>query len=159
MTEIKSCSRCSLGFFPVHGNQRLCPTCRAKSRRRGWRPNASYGTRRCDLCGIEYTASVASHRFCRTCAKRADKLRAQKYATPTHRGLRQAARPLVATGQVRCARGSECKWAEWVDGERIGGFIRPGQAWDLGHPDGESPGGPEHAACNRAAPSRMRGGR
>jgi hypothetical protein len=36
--------------------------------------------------------------------------------------------------------------------------IEPGEAWDLGHPDAENElGGPEHAACNRAAPSRLRG--
>jgi hypothetical protein len=37
----------------------------------------------------------------------------------------------------------------------VGGFIHPGEAWDLGHADGESPGGPEHAVCNRSAGARM----
>jgi hypothetical protein len=61
----------------------------------------------------------------------------------------------VAGGRIRCARGAACKFAEVVDGRKVGGFIAPDTAWDLGHPDGESTGGPEHAACNRAAPSRL----
>ena len=48
--------------------------------------------------------------------------------------------PAVASGSVRCARGAACRFAE---GE-LGGFIRPGQEWDLGHADGESVGGVEH---------------
>lgn len=59
----------------------------------------------------------------------------------------------VATGLVRCARGAACRFAE---GE-LGGFIRPGALWDLGHADGESVGGPEHRECNRSAPQRLRG--
>jgi hypothetical protein len=57
----------------------------------------------------------------------------------------------VNGGGVRCARGPFCKFAELVDGLLIGGLIRPGQAWDLGHRDGQSLGGPEHAVCNRQA--------
>jgi hypothetical protein len=37
----------------------------------------------------------------------------------------------------------------------LGGFIRPGEKWQLGHADGESIGGPEHVACNAGAPSRL----
>ncbi len=47
---------------------------------------------------------------------------------------------------MRCARGAACKRAEFVDGELVGGFIGPGERWHLGHPDGESVGGPEHVA-------------
>jgi hypothetical protein len=34
--------------------------------------------------------------------------------------------------------------------------IERGQRWDLGHPDGEVLGGPEHASCNRSAGARLR---
>jgi hypothetical protein len=56
---------------------------------------------------------------------------------------------------VRCARGAACRFAEGG----LGGLIRPGQAWDLGHADGESVGGPEHRECNRGAPQRLKGWR
>jgi hypothetical protein len=64
--------------------------------------------------------------------------------------------PLVAQGWVRCARGAGCRRAEIVDGTIVGGLIEPGEKWHLGHPDGESVGGPEHEACNTGAPSRLR---
>jgi hypothetical protein len=38
----------------------------------------------------------------------------------------------------------------------MGGLIKPWQAWDLGHPDSESLGGPEHEVCNRGASSRLK---
>lgn len=57
--------------------------------------------------------------------------------------------PVVASGTVRCARGAACRFAEFVDGRLVGGFIEAGSDWDLGHPDGVSVGGPEHAVCNR----------
>ena len=37
----------------------------------------------------------------------------------------------------------------------LGGFILPGQAWDLGYIDAESHGGPEHQECNRAGAARL----
>jgi hypothetical protein len=57
----------------------------------------------------------------------------------THRALRKWLAPLVATGQMRCAR--------------CGGLIVPGTPFDLGHADGDRTGyhGLEHAACNRGA--------
>lgn len=61
--------------------------------------------------------------------------------------------PIVAAGNVRCARGSECFYRE---GDQ-GGLIRPGQPWDLGHVDGGGPhdyAGPEHRRCNRATAGR-----
>ena len=79
-----------------------------------------------------------------------------KYARPEHRGTRRMLAPVVASGSIRCARGAACRRREEVDGEFVGGLIRAGERWDLGHPDGESPGGPEHASCNRGAPSRLR---
>ncbi len=81
-----------------------------------------------------------------------------RYDNPQHRGLRAAYVAPVTQGIVRCARGSDCKHAEMVAGRRLGGFIRPGQAWDLGHDD-HHPGryaGPEHAECNRATAGRRK---
>ena len=60
-----------------------------------------------------------------------------------------------AAGGVRCARGAACKWAE----NGLGGFILPGQSWDLDHADAALPGlyiGASHSSCNRAAPSLRR---
>jgi hypothetical protein len=62
----------------------------------------------------------------------------------------------VASGLVRCARGSACRRAEVVDGELVGGLIKSWESWDMGHPDTESACGPEHSACNRGAPSLLR---
>jgi hypothetical protein len=60
-----------------------------------------------------------------------------------HQSLRKRLAPLVASGQVRCAR--------------CGKVILPGTPWDLGH-TGDRTGyhGAEHAGCNRGA-SRMGG--
>ena len=61
-----------------------------------------------------------------------------------HRALRKRLAPLVASGQMRCAR--------------CGEVILPGTPFDLGHADGDRTRyhGLEHAACNRGA-SRMGG--
>ena len=74
----------------------------------------------------------------------------QRYGGARHRLTRKMLEPFVAAGLARCARGAACRFSE---GE-LGGFIQPGEPWDLGHPDGESAGGPEHAVCNRGAPHR-----
>jgi hypothetical protein len=69
---------------------------------------------------------------------------------------------IVAGGRVRCARGSDCRFAVRVDGRMVGGLIDPGEPWDLGHDDFDRSrvSGPEHRACNRAtAPRRVRGSR
>ena len=60
-------------------------------------------------------------------------------------------------GSSAARRGAACKWAEWVDGELVGGLIEPGTPWHLGHPDGEGApvASPEHRICNVAAPSRL----
>ena len=49
---------------------------------------------------------------------------------------------------MRCARGAACQYAEDVEGVRVGGLIHPGEAWDLGHADGESVGGVQ-PSCRR----------
>jgi hypothetical protein len=103
------------------------------------------------VCGSERPPHVLlpSHERQANAAKNA-----ALYSTPAHKARRRRLEPIVQTGTVRCARGASCKLAELVDGVLVGGFIRG--EWDLGHPDGESAGGPEHRACNRAAPMRHR---
>ena len=105
---------------------------------------------------MPYQARAENQRYCsKRCKDRAKPAAmSAKYAHPSHRLGRKAWGRAVASGLVRCARGRACKWAELVDGELVGGFIRG--PWDLGHPDGESVGGPEHRACNRATAGRRR---
>lgn len=64
------------------------------------------------------------------------------YGWEDHVKPRQAAAPLVATGNVKC----------W----RCGQFIGQDEPWDLGHDDTDRSKyrGPEHVACNRATASR-----
>jgi hypothetical protein len=77
---------------------------------------------------------------------------------PKYNGVHQTTRarlvPVVAGGTVRCARGAACRYAEVVDGVMVGGLIRAGERWDLGHADHDSVGGPEHRYCNQTAPHR-----
>jgi hypothetical protein len=70
----------------------------------------------------------------------------------THQQRRDHWKLHVATGTVRCGRGSNCRHAELIDGQLIGGLIQPDDAWDLGHDDHDRSRyiGPEHADCNRA---------
>jgi hypothetical protein len=156
MAEPRPCKRCGGRFYPHSGRVRLCPDCRVGRR---WHPaGTTFGRRRCDRCGRDSQARAQTQRYCsRRCGSKA-RQRAEKllYNNPVHRGTRRALVPAVATGTVRCARGAYCKFAEWVDGEQVGGFIRPGEPWHLGHPDEESAGGPEHRRCNTGAPSRLR---
>jgi len=155
---MKPCSRCGQLFRAIHGNQLYCPSCRMKrTPRAGLRYTTSVlGRRTCVYCGRRYEARADNQRFCsQRCKDRAKPAAVKaKYAQPSHRLGRRGWNPLVASGRVRCARGAACREAEWVDGELVGGIIRG--PWDLGHPAGESRGGPECRACNRAAPSRLR---
>ena len=61
-----------------------------------------------------------------------------------HQRLRARFGPLVAAGEVYCAR--------------CGRLIPPGAAWDLGHIDGDKTRytGPEHQDCNRKAGAQQR---
>ena len=113
----------------------------------------TFGERRCARCWREFQAVAENQRFCsprcRWLARQRDEA---KYARPAHRGTRKRLAPIVAQGWVRCARGAACRRAEFVDGALLGGFIEPGEAWHLGHPDGESVGGPEHVALQYRRP-------
>ncbi len=75
-----------------------------------------------------------------------------------HQAKRRAAARLVASGAARCARGADCFYAELVDGKLVGGLIKPGEPFDLGHDDVDRSkySGPEHRRCNRATAGRRR---
>src|SRR6478672_9896226 len=61
-----------------------------------------------------------------------------------HQKIRKALEPLVATGDMTCAR--------------CGEPIRPGTPWDLGHDDYDRSvwSGPEHRRCNRRTAARRK---
>jgi hypothetical protein len=156
---MKPCGRCGQLFRAIHGNQLYCSSCRMKRPsvgRRRYTTATSLGRRICVYCGRAYEARADNQRYCsQRCKDQAKPAEVKaKYARPSHRLGRQAWASAVATGHVRCARGVDCKHAERIHGELVGGFIRG--PWDLGHRDGESSGGPEHRDCNRGAPSRLR---
>ena len=155
MAALKYCVECGRVYVPTSNRQKFCPRCRFKA---APRPGTTYGTRMCVVCGGTFEARAHNQRFCgKRCAGLASRpKRRAKYEHPAHRARRRMLEPVVAMGMTRCARGAACKFAEFVDGFRVGGYIVAGAAWDLGHPDGESAGGPEHSICNRGAPSRHR---
>jgi RNA polymerase subunit RPABC4/transcription elongation factor Spt4 len=93
-----------------------------------WRP--------CLDCGVV----VENRRRCPPCESRRNCQRDAKRGTSSQRGYgadhkaeRAAWEPIVQAGAVVCRRCHE--------------LIRPGQAWDLGHP---VPKAPEHTLCNRS---------
>ena len=126
---MKPCSRCGQPFRVIHGNQRYCGSCRSKRSPTGkhrYTTTASFGRRVCVYCGRPYEARAENQRVCsQRCKDRAKPAAVKaKYARPSHRLGRRAWAHAVASGLVRCARGRACKWAEWVDGELVGGIIR-----------------------------------
>jgi hypothetical protein len=128
---MKSCSRCSRGFFPAPGNSTLCGSCKAGRReelrlRRG--VTRTFGERRCDRCWREFVAVAENQRYCSArCKSLARRRDDAKYARPEHRGARRVWAGVVAGGSVRCARGAACRRREFVDGQLVGGFIDPGE--------------------------------
>ena len=156
---LKVCERCHRRYAPRSNRQRWCRACRPEvDIRRGGSGGVWLGfvpeERSCACCGRSFMARAAHQRFCcEWCRSRtprpaeAEAARRLKYGTRVHARLRKAWAPRVATGTVRCARGAECVFA--VGG--VAGFILPGQAWDLGHVDGDPSRyqGPEHRRCNR----------
>lgn len=69
-----------------------------------------------------------------------------------HQQLRLDWKPAVDAGEVQCRR---APYGLCVADDPV---IRPGEPWDLGHPDHECPAptAPEHRLCNRGAPRRRR---
>lgn len=140
MAGVKSCADCGREFVTSSNRQLRCNPCRfgtAPPSTRGRRP------RICPVDGRSFLGRNVNHRFCsKRCASIAARpVRKAKYENAAHRDGRRALEPIVALGRTPCVR--------------CGRLILPGEPWDLGHPDEESPGGPEHAHCNRGAPARL----
>lgn len=154
MEGFRPCKRCSTPFRVIHGNMRLCEACRS-GRPSSLRPGVTrtFGVRRCDVCWREFTALAENQRYCGSRCKGQVRvgIDRRRYANPQHRGARKRWVPVVATGRVRCRRGSSCKFAEFIDGQFVGGLIPPGR-FHLGHFDGEGDPvtAPEHVECNTA---------
>ena len=144
--DYTACKRCGRLFRAIY----CSPWCRRP--RPPARRLVASEPRWCELCSREYMPTVWHQRFCSAaCGVRVrDAVDRVRYRDQQRQ--RAVWRARVATGEVRCARGAACRFAE---GE-LGGLIRPGQPWDLGHPDGESTGGAEHRFCNRSAPQRLK---
>lgn len=68
-----------------------------------------------------------------------------------HKAERAEWEPHVAAGTVQCRRGDQCLEDEVL--------IRPGEPWDLGHPDFvcSAPTAPEHRRCNRSTRTHLAG--
>ena len=98
--------------------------------------------RPCLGCG-QLIASGSRCPACRALVERARGSRQQRGYDATHEAERKRLAPIVAAGQVSCAR--------------CGLLIEPGAAWDLDHlPDRSGYLGPAHQRCNRAAASNGR---
>ena len=156
---IRRVCACGAAFYARSGKQKFCSLgCPA---RRGSRPSKfaalDVPERWCERCGRPFVPRALNQRFCsKGCRYAARRYPSQRY-DGLHKRRRAIAAELVAEGDVRCARGAGCRFAELVDGVLVGGLILPWQRWDLGHPDGQSVGGPEHRECNRATAGRRRG--
>jgi hypothetical protein len=157
---MRVCEGCGRDYSPRSGKQRFCalgcPGRGKPSRPRGRVPSlrqSSVPERVCARpgCGKRFLPRGGHHRFCSELCRELVRrpLERETYAGQKRERARWAS--IVAGGGVRCARGAACRFAE---GE-LGGFLHRGEPWQLGHPDGESVGGPEHVACNAGAPSRL----
>ena len=163
--RVRQDPRCRECDGPVpNGHRWYCDQCRARIRARrrarvrkgrGWNGFVPE-SRRCagPGCTVTFVAHAPHAKFCSNVCHE----RARRRANPElrgydseHRRLRKSWEPRVAGGRVRCARGADCECAEVVAGVRVGGLIRPGDLWDLGHDDLDRSRyvGPEHARCNR----------
>jgi hypothetical protein len=131
------------------GRCRICKLCEAERER----PARTVDVRLC-ATGCGRPAITTRHRYCGQCRQEAyarqSKLallreRDRRRPSTTERGYgashvatRRRLAPIVATGEVCCAR--------------CGQRILAGEPWDLGHVDGDRTryAGPEHRRCNRA---------
>jgi hypothetical protein len=163
---MKRCERCNQEFVGRSNRAKWCRACRPlvevereaekksrRARRVSWSARSKWVPveRRCG-CGEVFVASAPHARYCLRCRALT---RLAKYGPGSnHAQSRDRWVPIVATGTVRCRRGADCLYS--VNG--LGGFILPGQKWDLGHVDGNPslPASPEHLRCNRATASRRR---
>lgn len=146
---MRDCSACGRPFTPANGKVKRCRACRFP-KGTPWR-GTTYGMRACAHCGRYFLAKSWNAVYCcRAHKDAASRSTRHLYDNPQHRALRRSLKPVVALGETRCARGAECVYAETVDGELVGGFIKPGEQWDLDHGDnGVGYRGPSHRRCNR----------
>jgi hypothetical protein len=161
---MRICEGCGRAYVPRSGKQRFCAI-RCPGRGRAARPRGfvpSTGPSRMPErvcarpgCGVLFQPAVANHVFCSAVCRELARRPLERELYADQKRSRAAWVGMVASGGVRCARRAYCRFA---DEGGLGGFIRPGQLWDLGHPDAESVGGPEHRECNRSGPSRLRRG-
>ncbi len=141
---------------------RICDRCEVA-------PTMTTRHRYCAACRIEVLDERVARRYRRNMtedelARARERELRRRRVRPEHRlrynaefrRKRQELNELVSSGVVRCARGMWCNYAEELGDRMVGGFIHPGEQWDLGHADGQSAGGPEHSSCNRATARRER---
>jgi len=129
----------SLTWSRIHlgvQDPRICSRCQL-------RPAQSQRHHYCEACRSETDQARREREKIRNRARGRGTLKEQGYGAD-HFRRRKALIPLVATGQVQCARCFE--------------FIAPGEPWDLGHDDVDRTrySGPEHRRCNRATAGRQK---
>jgi hypothetical protein len=115
------------------------------------RPSTTSRHRLCDVCRVarrRHRDRVREARRRRT--KTSERGYGWRHQQLRRRVEREIAAEWAAGRAVPCARGSACK---------LGGWIRPGEPWDLGHNDRDRSryNGAEHRVCNRATAGRRQG--